>query len=371
MKLTNAYRVVKTTINANTPAMLWGPPGIGKSSLIHQIADELGYGVLDLRLAQLDPTDLRGVPMPNHESGRAHWYLPEFWPERAEKDTTRIVTVEREVKKGQKTTIETSKTEVPVKAGCSVVGPTIIFLDEIEKASVSVKNAALQLVLDRCIGPYKLPDDCPIICAGNREEDGCFSQPLGSALANRMIHLEIQADVDAWGAWARDNGVIDDIIAFIHFRSELLYKYDEGNAFPSPRSWVMASELIQMVKNPKDKKELMTAAVGRGAASEFTAWNNVYRSVDPEAIFRGEMPNFDGKDQSFRYAVTLAAAFALRKRKGGIKKIEENLAKFLDMITSELRVVFLQQLTMQCMEAMSKHPAFQNGLVKDIMSIAT
>ena len=65
MKLSDAYRVVKDSIKNNTPVMLWGPPGIGKSSLIHQISAELSRKVLDLRLAQLEPTDLRGVPMPN------------------------------------------------------------------------------------------------------------------------------------------------------------------------------------------------------------------------------------------------------------------------------------------------------------------
>jgi MoxR-like ATPase len=331
MKLSEAYKIVKTNITIKNPVMLWGPPGIGKSSLIHQIAKELSFKVIDLRLAQLEPTDLRGVPMPNRETGRADWFLPAFWPTAADEDTTRKVK-----------DVDGNVTEVEVKAGNGVDGPGIVFLDEIEKAPVSVKNASLQLVLDRMVGSYKLPDDWTIVCAGNREEDGCFSQPLGSALSNRMCHLEIEPDIDAWAEWARENDVLEDVIAFLHFRPELLYKQqNEDHAFPTPRSWVMASNLIQTAKGQRDQKEMMTSAIGRGAASEYTVWNNVYRSVDPEAIFEGKMPVFTDKDQSFKYSTALACAFYLRKRKGGIKKCGKNIAEFLSILSPELRVCFL------------------------------
>ena len=351
MKLSDAYRVVKDSIKNNTPIMLWGPPGIGKSSLIHQISVEMGREVLDLRLAQLEPTDLRGVPMPNRDTGRADWFLPGFWPERMKEDT----------KVGETT----------IKAGCCPRGPGIVFLDEIEKAPISVKNASLQLVLDRAIGTYKLPDDWAIVCAGNREEDGCFSAPLGAALSNRMIHLDIEPDVDAWGAWARDQKVMEDIIAFLYFKPELLYKQTDEHAFPTPRSWVMASTLAQGCKTQKEQKELIAAAVGKGAASEFVVWNNVYRAVDPEAVFEGKMPdNYQKLDQSTKYAIALAVAFALERRKNGIKKIEENVAKFFELTSVECRVVALKNLSLKTMEAMVKHPAFKK-MSNDILKIVT
>lgn len=362
MKLLEAYKIVNTSIKNNTPIMLWGPPGIGKSSLIHQISAELNCDVLDLRLAQLEPTDLRGVPMPNRETGRADWFLPGFWPIRAEEATTREVTVVDA--KGKAT-----KKKVKVPAGCSPTGPGIVFLDEIEKAPVSVKNASLQLVLDRMIGTYKLPDDWALVCAGNREEDGCFSAPLGAALSNRMIHLEIEPDVESWAAWARDNEISEDVIGFLHFKPELLYKQTEDHAFPSPRSWEMGSKLVESVKTQRERKELLGASVGRAAASEYTVWSNVYKSVDPEAVFAGQMPNFQGKEQSFKYAVAMAVAFHLRKRKGGIKKAEDHVSKFLSILPPELRVIFLKQQTLPCMEAMAKHPAFKDR-VKEIMGVA-
>ena len=371
MKLTDAYRLVKGAIKTNTAVMLWGPPGIGKSDIIFQIAHELypttAEPVLDFRLAQVEPTDLRGVPMPNHTTGRSDWYLPGFWPDRAVKATTRVIE-----------TAEGLGTTVPVKAGCCPKGPGILFLDEIEKAPISVKNASLQLVLNRKVGTYKLPDDWAIVCAGNNPEDACFSQDLGAALANRMIHLSIEPDVATWAAWARDNHIQEDIIGFLYLRPDFLYKQTEEHAFPSPRSWAIASNLISTVSTRKEQEELLSASVGKAVKQEFVVWQNVYKSVDPEAIFHGVMPDperFNAKDnQSFRYAVSLAFAFHLRKRKEGIAGAEEHIVKFLKMLSPELRTLALQQVSngrnLYILESMAAHPAFK-CLIKDVYAICT
>lgn len=360
MKLSNAYKYVKTAIKSKVSVMMWGPPGCGKSSVVHQIANELNMNVMDLRLAQLDPTDLRGLPMTNNLTKRADWFLPSFWPDRATEPGVRTVTNE----KGKEQKIEYGVGDCPK-------GPGIIFLDEIEKAPISVKNASLQLVLDRRVGSYELPNDWAIVCAGNREEDGCFSQPLGAALSNRMIHLDVEPDVETWSAWAREEKVLDDVIGFLHFRQDLLYKQTDDHAFPTPRSWVIGSNLMKNVDNDKMQKDLLSAAVGSGPASEFTVWRQVYKNVDPEAVFNGKMPEFpDPKDQSFKYAVTMAVAFHLRNRKGGIKKCEEHVAKFLELLGCELRVVFLKQQTNGTLEAMMKHDAFKT-MVREVMKIVT
>lgn len=356
--------------------MFWGAPGIGKSSVVNQAANELGFikegyyhlvdgkkipfnNFIDMRLAQVEPSDLRGVPMPDRESSRAVWFLPEFWPTRSTESGVRVVV-----------NPDGEEEEIEYKAGSCPFGPGLIFLDEIEKAPISVKNAALQLVLDRKLGSYHLPDDWSIVCAGNREEDGAFSQPLGSALANRMLHIEVEPKVEDWAAWARENNVLEDIIGFLYFKSDLLYKQNDDHAFPTPRSWVMGSRMIQNAKTSREQKEILQAAVGVGAAQEFTVWQSVYKSVDPEAVLKGQMPDFTGQDQSFKYAVALAVSFHLRKRKNNIKGIEENVAKFLKSVPAELRVVFLKQQKLTCLEAMIKNKHFES-LVKEMMSVVT
>jgi len=357
MKLSNAYKYVKISIQAKVPLIMWGPPGIGKSSIVEQIGKEMNLDIIDLRLAQLDPTDLRGIPMPNRETMRADWFLPSFWPMVAEEDGVREV-------KGENGRIK----KIKYKAGDCPTGPGILFLDEIEKAPVSVKNAALQLVLDRRIGDYKLPDDWAMICAANREEDGCFSQPLGNALANRLTHLEVEADVETWSAWARENEVLEDVIGYLHFAPQFLYKVTGDHAFPTPRSWVAGSTLMALAGNAKERKELLSSCIGSAASQEFVVWQAVYKNVDPEAIFRGEMPNFDGQDQGFKYAVAMAVAFYMRKRKKGIKGVEKNVAKFLKLLSAELRVVLLRQLSLGTLESMIKAPEFK-PLIKEMVKI--
>ena len=367
MKLGHVYNHAKKAIQLRIPFMLWGPPGIGKSAIVHQICNELGFvnynngepNVIDLRLAQLEPTDLRGVPMPNHDTMRADWFLPAFWPERAKEDGETVYT-----------DADGKKHVLQYKAGECPYGPGVVFLDEIEKAPISVKNASLQLVLDRSIGSYMLPDNWAMACAGNREEDNCFSQPLGTALANRMLHFDVSTDIETWAAWARNHSVSEEIISFLYWKSELLYISPKNteNAFPTPRSWETASRIMAIASNKKEQKELMASAVGTGAATEFVAYRDVYRAVDPEEVFKGNMPNLKSEEQSVRYAIALAVAFRLRKRKKGMDGVEKHLANFLKILPTELRVIFLRQQTLQMLEKMMKHKEFAD-LAKEMMKI--
>ena len=202
MNITETMKMLERAFELRLPIMIWGPPGVGKSSAVAEVAERRGLRVVDIRLAQLDATDLRGIPVPNRETRTVEWFPPSFLPREP--------------------------------AG-------LLFLDEIDKAPSPVKNAALQLMLERSLGDYRLPDGWSIVCAGNREEDNAFSTPLGAALANRLLHVEVDADLDTWVVWAKKNGIHSDLVAFLRFRPELLYKQTGETAFPSPRSWVAAS----------------------------------------------------------------------------------------------------------------------------------
>ena len=108
MKISDSLPIVEKAVTKKKPIMLWGPPGVGKSALVHQIAMARGLKVLDLRLAQLEPTDLRGIPMPNTVTGRADWFLPSFWPTSVKDD-------------GEYKGADGNKRSV--KAGCCIDGP--------------------------------------------------------------------------------------------------------------------------------------------------------------------------------------------------------------------------------------------------------
>lgn len=221
--------------------MIWGPPGIGKSSIVAQTAAVHGLGFIDLRLSQLAPTDLRGLPVARN--GASRWYPPEFLPRK---------------------------------------GKGILFLDEINLAPPAMQGMAQQLILDRRVGSYEVPKGWYIWAAGNRKEDRAAVFDMPAPLANRFLHLEVTPDFESFKAYALLAGVHEHIVAFLAFRAELLHKLDpQQPAWPSPRSWEMASRLYHAGLE-------ITPAVGAGAAAEFEAYRSLYRDLpDLQRILEG------------------------------------------------------------------------------------
>jgi ATPase family associated with various cellular activities (AAA) len=337
MKITSAKKHIINAYNKKIACMLWGPCGVGKSSLVKQVAQDLKMPLIDLRLPQLEPPDIRGIPAPNHQSKKAEWFYPEYLPDS---------------------------------------GKGILFLDEIEKAPVAVKNAALQLILDREIGSYRLPDGWSIVAAGNREDDGCFSLPLGSALCNRMIHLNIEPDYEAWLGWARENNISNGILGYLAFRPDHLYTYNAGDvAFPTPRSWEMLNTMLDGVDKVGEQNELLRAVVGDAVGLEYRTWLVVYKNVKVEDIVvKGKLPNFDefekGKEKSFMYAVTIAVAHYVEKMKS-FSGLEANIAKFVEFLEPELRVAWTKQISVDRLIKLVEHSSFKpiaDRLVSIIMS---
>lgn len=325
MKINTAKKHIINAHHKKITPMLWGPPGIGKSSIVKQVAQELGIELIDLRLPQLDPPDLRGIPVPNRDKKVCEWFYPEYFP---------------------------------------TGGEGILFLDEIEKALVPVKNAALQLVLDREVGSYRLPDGWSIVCAGNREDDGAFSTQLGSALANRMIHFQVEADYHAWLEWARERNIHNGILGYLAFQPQHLYRYEPGsNAFPSPRTWEMANTMLQGVESITEQNEILESVVGQVIGMEYRAWLTVYRNVNVEDILlKGILPDFNklerGKEKSFIYAVTAAVAHYIKQRKN-FDGIQENIAKFVMFLDAEMRTVFCKQIPTRHLSTIIEHKAFR------------
>ena len=234
--------------NLNISTMIWGPPGIGKSSIVSAAADKAGIDFIDLRLSQLAPTDLRGLPVPVHpednkKQGTSKWYPPEFLP--------------RE-------------------------GRGILFLDELNMAPPVMQGVAQQLILDRKIGSYEVPEGWRIFSAGNRKEDRASVFEMPTPLANRFIHIEVEANYESFKNYAINKNLAEEVTSFLAFRPNLLHVMNtDQKAWPSPRSWEMASQLF---KNniPID------IAVGEGAASEFNSYINVYKSIpDLQRILKG------------------------------------------------------------------------------------
>lgn len=217
----------------HTPVMLWGPPGVGKSQLVAQAAARHGVPVIDVRLAQMEPTDLRGIPF--REGRNVVWSVPALLPDAG-----------RHGARG------------------------ILFLDEITSAPPTVTAAAYQLILDRRLGEYCVPEGWAIVAAGNRQGDRGLVYQMPSPLANRFTHFDIEPDLDDWIAWAHTQEIDSRLIAFLRFRPDLLFDFDAArasHAFPSPRSWEFAHRALYKFGSDSGLlAEALKGCVGAAAA---------------------------------------------------------------------------------------------------------
>jgi len=257
----------------HTPVMLWGPPGVGKSQMVAQIAARHAVPMVDIRLSQMEPSDLRGIPFRVEQ--RVEWAIPAILPN-----------AERHAAAG------------------------VLFLDEITSAPPAVSAAAYQLILDRRLGEYQVPDHWAIFAAGNRQGDRGVTYSMPAPLANRFSHFEVDTHLDDWVAWAYANGLDERIIAFLRFRPELLFDFDPAHnpvAFPSPRSWEFAHRALQKFQDePQLLQGTLQACVGPAAGIEVTAFvNSLDQMPDLDAICAGDdvlVP----KEIDLQYAVAAA-----------------------------------------------------------------
>lgn len=239
--------VLNSLLRQRWPAFIWGPPGIGKSSIVRAVASDAGLQVVDLRAALLDPSDLRGIPA--IVDGRAVWCPPAFLPT---SDRT----------------------------------PGVLFLDEVNAAPPMVQAGLYQLVLDRRIGEYELPAGWWVVAAGNRHQDRAVTFRMSSALANRFVHLQLDPDLGDWREWAIVRKIDPLVMSFLAIRPELLAGTPgESPAYPTPRSWEMLSDVIEVFGGYRNCTDLVPGIVGEAAAIEFAAHvNKALQEADLLAI---------------------------------------------------------------------------------------
>jgi hypothetical protein len=275
------------TAGSHTPVMVWGAPGVGKSRIVADIAVKHGAPLIDIRLSQMEPTDLRGIPFRKGET--VEWSLPAMLPDAA-----------RHGARG------------------------ILFLDEINAAPPTVSAAAYQLILDRRLGEYSVPEGWVIFAAGNRHGDRGGTYTMPAPLANRFTHYELEPQLDDWVAWAYGVGIDPRIIAFLRFRPELLFDFDPAAnpvAFPTPRSWEFAHRALQKFEGvPAVLCEALQACVGKAAGIELKAFvDNMHRLPDIDAILRGERC-----DVPFAIDLQYAVAAALVRRARDVRDRDDS-----------------------------------------------
>lgn len=315
-----ARRTIKKCFAKKRPVFLWGPPGIGKSEVVASIAKEMGGLMIDLRLAQMEPTDLRGIPFYNKENGRMDWAAPIDLPD------------------------EELAKQYPI---------IVLFLDEMNSAAPSIQASAYQLVLNRGVGKYKLPDNVVMVAAGNRESDKGVTYRMPAPLANRFVHLEMRVDHASWEEWAVKNQIHQDVIGYCGFAKQDLYDYDprsSSRSFATPRSWTFVSELLQgndMIE--ADLTDLIAGTIGEGTALKFMAHRKISGQLPKaEDILSGEVTKVEIKEISAMYSLTVSLCYELKAYHDSIqgklndewhKKSDNFIGFLMENFTTELVVM--------------------------------
>lgn len=299
-----ARKSILKAFQAKRPLFLWGPPGIGKSELVEGITAELGGFMIDLRLGQMEPTDIRGIPFYNKDTGKMDWAPPVELPD------------------------EETASQYPI---------VVLFLDELNSAPASVQSAAYQLILNRRVGKYRLPDNVVMVAAGNRESDKGVTYRMPTPLANRFIHQEMKVDFASWQEWAVMNRIHKDVVGYLSFAKQDLYDFDAksaSRAFATPRSWTFVSQLLEDGNVDDDTvTNLVAGTVGEGLAVKFMAHRKVAgRMPDPVDILKGKVKDLNVKEVSAMYSLVISMCYELKaavENKTADKEFHEMADNFL------------------------------------------
>ena len=323
--------------------MIWGPPGAGKSAIVKSVAEKNNCCFIDLRLAQMEAIDIKGLPVP--EKDGVHWKISAVYPRN------------------------------PDSRG-------ILFLDELSACDRTIQTAAYELILDRKLGDdYRLPDNWLIVAAGNRIEDNASAVAMSSALANRFLHVELDYDPKNWISWALQSGIHGAVTGLMRYKPDLLADTNENTqnlerGFPTPRSWERVSVLFDRI--PADApqellRSMICGLVGNSAGLEAISFYNLYQEMqnvlqmmlDPEAEVK--IPS----DLAKRYA--LASALSRMVWNTGAGSEELRLAGFF-RISLEMPGDFAAMTMLDAMESgkqsghdcmkLITHPSYKEWIKK-------
>jgi hypothetical protein len=274
--------VLDVLLVARRPLFVWGNPGIGKSQNIGQFAKRHDALLIDVRASQWDAVDTRGIPYLTDAKGTA-WAIPEIFPSQELADQHEVI---------------------------------VLFLDELNSAPPSVQAALYQLILDRRLGDYVLPDNVFLVAAGNLETDRAVTNRMGTALASRFFHVRLGVDVDGWTKWALQADLHEAVIAFIRWRPAHLHVFDPkspSKTQPDPRGYEYISDVLgaaeQLGINGAVEEALVIGKLGEAIGQELLGFLKIYRRLpDPDGVILAPDAAPIDDDPSVNYALCTALA---------------------------------------------------------------
>jgi len=287
------------SLAAGVPVLLWGGPGVGKTSVVEQIAHHHGWHLETVIASICDPTDFKGMP---RDAGDRTVFSPPEWAVRT-----------------------------------AEAGGGVVFLDEISTAPPSVQAALLRPVLTGVVGDLELPAGTRFVAAANPPSHAADGWDLSAPLANRFVHLEWQTpaavisagfvygfapitvpDIDPALVGPEVSAALRSVGSFLTARSELAHRMpdrssERGLAWPSPRSWEMGARLLGHAAaagvRSGVRQRLLAGAVGASAAREYLAWEKALDLPDIEvALAAGRIDLPSTPDRIVAVCGSLAAA---------------------------------------------------------------
>lgn len=315
---------INYAFNRKRPVFIWGPPGIGKSEIVESITQERAGYMIDLRLALMEPTDLRGIPFYNEVTGRMEWAPP---------------------------------SDLPTQELADQFDCVVLFLDEMNQAPQSVQAAAYQLILNRRLGNYRLPENVLIVAAGNRESDRGVAYRMPSPLANRFVHLEMGVDFEDWQTWALESKIDAEVVGYLTSNKMDLFNFDPRTAsrsFATPRSWTFVSQMLpQEGEAISDSRlhDLIAGTVGDGIATKFMAHRAVAGKLpNPTDILNGKVKTLprEAKEISAMFSLTASMCYELKdfvdrngkEKMDDLYKMADNFFRFMmDNFETEMTVL--------------------------------
>ena len=319
---------IQHSLKRKRPLFIWGAPGIGKSDIVAEVAKTQGRPLIDIRLPLMEPTDIRGIP-----------HLIDIKITDAKGN---VVKDEKGVPLTEKVFTWSNPSDLPTDPNSNA----LVFFDEMSAAPPSVQVATYQIILNRRIGQYQLPENVVIVAAGNRVKDKGVAYNMPMPLANRFTHLTLAVDFDDWKEWAMINRIHKDVVGYLSFQPNDLNVFNPGSesmAFATPRSWYFASELIQETDEdgnvidttlPSDVlADLIKGTVGEGAGIKFMTYRQQAANL-PHAkdVLTGKVTKLNVKQIDIMYALTTALTYYLAdsaksaeqaKRAGDSKPMDE------------------------------------------------
>lgn len=312
-------------------SMLWGTRGVGKSSVVRQVAAHFGVPLVDLRLTTIEPVDIRGAIYADDVQGKTVWFPPEFLP------------------------------TADQPAG-------ILFLDELTAADQRLQISAYSLILDRKVGNYRLPDGWQVIAAGNASFHGAVSHDMGTALADRMFHFNVQTVIDAFLAHALASGFAPEVMAYLKVRPDRLDDTPSQLAQDhlvgaSPRGWEDISNVLKSRLSESAQRVFVQGRIGAANAAEFFGvLREIQAAVDVVALLAAR----PGDDTLARMPKTLDGLYGMLYGLLAAATDDTTMARALEIIEQLPDVRGTVPLPVREAQTLAMELLMQSGLEKGL-----